>query len=84
MLIQCVDDKHVRLGFRARDDEAWLLSRPDDVSPLLHGPIGAFGMHCWSTTIGKMYGAPAGSPMSQKFLIDYVHYRYGLSAGRND
>ena len=41
--------------------------------------IGAFGMHCWSTTTGRMYGAGPGGPMYQKFLIDYVRYRYGLS-----
>ena len=42
--------------------------------------IGEFGMHCWSTTTGRMYGAGPGGPMYQKFLIDYVHYRYGISA----
>ena len=36
-------------------------------------------MHCWSTTTGRMYGAGPGGPMYQKFLIDYVRYRYGLS-----
>ena len=36
-------------------------------------------MHCWSTTTGRMYGAGPGGPMYQKFLIDYVHYRYGLT-----
>ena len=80
MLIQCVDNSHVRLGFRAGDHDPWLLSRTYDASAVTKGPIGAFGMHCWSTTTGTMYGAPAGGPMYQKFLIDYVHYRYGLSA----
>jgi hypothetical protein len=80
MLIQCVDASHVRLGYRASDNEKWLLSREFDAAESLGGPIGAFGMHCWSTTTGKMYGAPAGGPMYQMFLIDYVHYRYGLTA----
>ncbi len=80
MLIQCIDASHVRLGFRTSDNEKWLLSREFDAAESLGGPIGAFGMHCWSTTTGKMYGAPAGGPMYQKFLIDYVHYRYGLTA----
>ncbi len=80
MLIQCVDESHVRLGFRANAKDRWHFSRVYDAADVTKGPIGAFGMHCWSTTTGKMYGAPAGGPMYEKFLIDYVHYRYGLSA----
>ena len=79
MLIQCLDDSHVRLGFRAKDGDPWLLSEAYDVKEGLGAEIGTFGMHCWSTTTGRMYGAPAGGPMYQKFLIDYVRYRYGLS-----
>jgi hypothetical protein len=79
MLIQCIDDSHVRLGFRASAKDPWFLSEVYDVQKELGSRIGAFGMHCWSTTTGRMYGAPAGGPMYQKFLIDYVRYRYGLS-----
>jgi hypothetical protein len=82
MLIQCIDDSHVRLGFRASANEPWTLSRVYDATKVVGGPIGTFGMHCWSTTTGKMYGAPGGGPMYQKFLIDYVRYRYGLSTGK--
>jgi hypothetical protein len=80
MLIQCLDPTHVRLGFRGGPTEAWNLSNVYDARPAVGGPIGAFAMHCWSTTTGKMYGAPAGGPMYQKFLIDYVRYRYGVTA----
>jgi hypothetical protein len=79
MLIQCIDDAHVRLGFRASANDPWFMSEVYDVEKELGAKLGAFGMHCWSTTTGRMYGAPAGGPMYQKFLIDYVHYRYGLS-----
>jgi hypothetical protein len=79
MLIQCLDRSHVRLGFRAKAADPWHLSQIYDVKRDLGSEIGAFGMHCWSTTTGRMYGAPAGGPMYQTFLIDYVHYRYGLS-----
>lgn len=79
MLIQCIDSSHVRLGFRAGGDEPWTLSRPFDVKGELGYEMGAFEMHCWSTTTGKKYGARPGGGMYQKFLIDYVHYRYGLS-----
>ncbi len=80
MLIQCIDDKHVRLGFRGKPDEPWLLSRVCDVEKVLGTGIGMFGMHNWSTVTGHMYGAPAGGPMYQKTLVDYIHYRYGLTA----
>ncbi len=70
----------MRLGFRAQADDPWFLSDICDAKAALGSEIGAFGMHCWSTTTGKMYGAPPGGPMYQKFLVDYVRYRYGLSA----
>jgi hypothetical protein len=79
MLIQCLDGSHVRLGFRADRVDPWYLSQIYDVKQDLGSEIGTFGMHCWSTTTGRMYGAPSGGPMYQTFLIDYVHYRYGLS-----
>ena len=28
------------------------------------------------------FGKHRGLPMYQKFLVDYIHYRYGLSAGK--
>lgn len=84
MLIQCLDDSHVRLGFRAKPGDPWFLSEVYDAGKELGRPIGEFGMHCWSTTTGRMYGARPGGPMYQKFLIDYVHYRYGLSAPPTD
>src|SRR5262249_52009904 len=60
MLIQCIDDSHVRLGFRGDAAEPWFLSEPYDVQRELGVRIGTFGMHCWSTTTGRMYGAPPG------------------------
>jgi len=80
MLIQCIDPGHVRLGFRAKSEDPWILSQVHDARQDLGTNIGAFGMHCWSTTTGRMYGARPGGPMYQKFLVDYVRYRYGLSA----
>jgi hypothetical protein len=80
MLIQCIDDAHVRLGFRGASDEPWFFSEIYDVERDLGVRISAFDMHCWSTTTGRMYGAPPGGPMYQKFLIDYVRYRFGLTA----
>ena len=80
MLIQCLDPRHVRLGFRGDAHEPWRLSKVYDVAEVLKDEIAELAMHCWSTTTGGMYQGQLGSPMYQKFLIDYVHYRYGLSA----
>jgi hypothetical protein len=79
VLIQCLDNSHVRLGFRAKENDPWFLSEVYDAKRELGTEIGAFAMHCWSTTTGRMYGAKPGGPMYQTFLIDYVRYRYGLS-----
>lgn len=84
MLIQCIDDSHVRLGFRSQPTQPWTLSEVCDVKQAVGAELGAFGMHCWSTTSGRMYGAQPGTPMYQMFLVDYVRYRYGLSAGSEE
>ena len=80
MLIQCVDRRHVRLGFKGAAEEPWRLSQPYDASQVLGGKnLGRFDMHCWSSATGEMYGAPPGGPMYQKFLIDYIRYRDELT-----
>jgi hypothetical protein len=79
LLIQCLDASHVRLGFRATSADPWFLSEIYDTKKDLGFEIGEFGMHCWSTTSGRSWGAQPGAPMYQKFLIDYIHYRYGIS-----
>jgi hypothetical protein len=84
ILIQCLDDAHVRLGFRGKASDPWFLSEVCDVKQALGAAVGAFGMHCWSTTTGRMYGAGPGGPMYQKFLVDYVRYRYGLSTANEE
>jgi len=79
MLIQCLDSRRVRLGFKAEPEDSWNLSKIYDTKKELGFDIGAFGMHCWSTTTGRTWGARPGCPMYQRFLIDYIHYRFGLS-----
>ena len=56
ILIQCLDDSHVRLGFRGKAGEPWTLSETCDIKQALGAEVGAFAMHCWSTTTGRMYG----------------------------
>ena len=79
MLIQCIDSSHVRLGFKGDPDGPWHLSKIYDTQEKLGFEIGAFAMHAWSTVTGRRWGARPGGPMYQQFLIDYVHYRYGLT-----
>ena len=80
MLIQCLDNKHVRLGFRGAPQHPWLLSKVCDVGKVLGTGIGLFRMQNWRTVTGRMYGAASGGPMYQTTLIDYIHSRYGLTA----
>ena len=51
-----------------------------DVTETLGGPIGKLGRNAWITVTGLRNGAPAGSPLYQRFLIDYIYYRYGRSS----
>jgi hypothetical protein len=79
MLYQVIDKKHLRMGFRASPKDKWYLSEIKDVSDIVKGEIKAFDEPCWGSTIGRHWGLPPGSPVYQKLLVDYVHYRYGLS-----
>ena len=81
MLIQVIDSTHVRMGFKARIEDPWYLSKIYDCRDALKGSeIGILWQHCWGSITGRRWGAQPGTPMYQTFLIDYVHYRYGLSA----
>jgi hypothetical protein len=79
MLYQVIDKKHLRMGFRASPKDKWYLSEIKDVSDIVKGEIKAFDEPCWGSTIGRHWSLPSGSPVYQKLLVDYVHYRYGLS-----
>ena len=79
-LIQMVDKSHVRMGFRKSLTEPWHLSKVWNLSEYLDdAEVAVFNTHCWGTVTGRHFNLPPGSPMYQQFLIDYVHYRYGLS-----
>ncbi len=79
MLIQIIDPGRVRVGFRGAPTDPWYFSKVTDVAKDFGGPIAKFGQHAFSTVTGRRWGAPAGAPMYQQFLVDYVDYRYGLS-----
>ena len=78
MLIQVIDPSHLRVGFKAKPEDAWYLSKVFDCSEALGGPIKSFRQIGWSTATGGGWGEHPGSPMYQKFLIDHVRFRSGL------
>jgi hypothetical protein len=81
MLIQWLDLSHVRVGFKAKREDPWYLSSVYDYSQVTHGEdLVDFAQMDWTTSTGRAWGGMDGCPMYQKFLIDYIHYRYGLSA----
>ena len=81
MMIQVIDPSHVRIGLKAQPDDDWYLSKVSDCSHLPGGKIGGFGNFAWGiVTGGEWAGKYSGAKMYQQILVDYVHYRYGLSA----
>ena len=79
MLIQVIDHHHLRVGFRANPEQPWYLSEVYDATEAMGGPIGKFISGCVDTATGGHWGGLYGHPMFQRFLIDYVRYRKGLS-----
>jgi hypothetical protein len=87
MLAQILDASHMRFGFRAKKSDPWYLSKIFDTTTTF-GKIGKFNPHvCITTTVGargeKGWGI-GNYPRYPQFLIDYVHFHYGLTAGQTD
>jgi hypothetical protein len=83
MLVQWIDLSHVRLAFKANAQDAWYFSQIFDYSTIMHTSETISGnliQSDWSTTSGSEWGGLDGCPIYQKFMIDYVHYRYGLTS----
>lgn len=81
MLLQWIDLSHVRVGFKAKPDDPWYLSKPYNYSQITGGAeLGDFLQMDWTTSTGRAWSGYPGGSMYQKILIDYIHYRYGLSA----
>ena len=82
MLVQMLDASHLRVGLKANQRDPWYLSKTFDTSKVF-GRIGKFNPHtCVTGSVlkGKRRGSGAGNfPRYPQFLIDYVHFRYGLS-----
>jgi hypothetical protein len=69
MLIRMIDTRRMQMGVKARPEDPWFLSTIYETTEEIAG----YGEHAFSFHTWK------GSPAYQKFLIDYWHYRYGIS-----
>jgi len=82
MLIQIPDADHLRVGFRRDAKSPWVFSSPFDAGKAFGG-IAKFAYPCLVSFTGRGVGGKGwGSgnyPGFQKFRIDYVRFRYGLT-----
>ncbi len=79
MLFQMVDRDHLRVGFRGALNAPWFFSDVFDVRPAMPGGrIQWWQLGVWSTSTSVL-GGGTGGPAYQKFLVDYVDYRFGLT-----
>jgi hypothetical protein len=85
MLVQVLDSSHLRVGLKANKTDDWYLSKAFDTSQVF-GKIGKFNPHPCFTAITALKGqkgwGTGNFPGYQQFLIDYVHFRYGLSISK--
>jgi hypothetical protein len=84
MLVQVLDESHLRVGLRGRKGEAWTYSRVMDVEQVLGKgkKISKIGYPCLASMQGRQGDSGWGVgnyPGYQRFLIDYVRFGYGAS-----
>lgn len=83
MLVQVPDATHVRVGFKARANDAWLFSKTLDTQAKFGKPISKIGYPCLVSLQGSsgQKGWGVGNyPAYQQFIIDYVRFRTGRKA----
>lgn len=84
MLIQIPDANHLRIGFRTDEKSPWVFSSTFDAGKAFGG-IAKFSYPCLVSFTGRGVGGKGwGSgnyPSYQKFKIDYLRFRYGLTKG---
>lgn len=75
MLLQIIDEYHIRIGFKGAEKDAWYWSRPFDTTKLF-GKIVKLQLPCVVSYIQDRSGV-GNYPHHQQIMIDYLHYRYG-------
>jgi hypothetical protein len=78
LLLQIVDESHLRVGLKGSAADPWLFSKVFDTGKVF-GKIAKFQLPCVVATVGQKGSAVGNYPHHLQFLIDYVHYRYGLT-----
>ena len=79
MLIQVIGRDQFRVAFKDKEKSPWYFSKKFTLSESNTLKLSKLGMGTWSTVTGLRWGAPPGGPMYQKFMIDYIRYRYGTT-----
>jgi hypothetical protein len=82
MLMQVMDETHLRVGFKAAKGDPWTFSQTLDTKQALGKTIGKIGYPCLASMQGRLgdRGCGIGNyPRYQRFLFDYVRFGYGLS-----
>ncbi len=77
MLVQVLDASHVRVGFKARAADPWLLSKTLDTKAVFGKSISKIGYPCLASfqgSAGQKGWGVGNDPSYQQFLIDYVHF----------
>lgn len=77
MLVQVMDESHLRIGFRAAKSDAWLFSEVLDTEQAIGKKIGKIGYPCLASMQGRQgdRGWGVGNyPSYQRFLFDYVRF----------
>ena len=82
MLIQILDRNHLRIAFRADTQSPWVFSSTFDAGEAFGG-IAKFAYPCLVSFTGRGVGftgwGSGNYPGFQKFQIDYLRFRYGLT-----
>jgi hypothetical protein len=81
MVIQLIDTSHVRVGFKANKADPWYFSKPFDTTSFF-GKVAKIQLPEFVSEQGNQGEKGWGEgnyPRFQQFLIDYVHFHYGLS-----
>lgn len=80
MLVQFLDDSHVRVGFRARPEDRWHFSGITDLRKILGQPVERLQFVAWNAACGDPpKGEHVGFPLYQQYRWDYIRYRYGTT-----
>ena len=80
MLVQFMDERRVRVGFRAREGDRWQFSEPADLEAVLGRPVERLIFIAWNAACAEPPdGERVGFPLYQQYRWDYVRYRYGLT-----